>query len=337
VAGADHPAVSPDGRTLAFTSTQNTVRGWVFPFDPNRGTPPGTGRPVTDEDASIDGLEVDGGGKAIYYIEERPGRSTLSGVRTDLTTGETTVLVADANGPPKPAPDGSGTSYQLYRVPAGGGRDFEYALAWRDRHGRERLLAPWGTTVTPTDVRRDGQAVLGAWTRPAYTGPASLVEWPVGPTPVAQPARVLLEASGKQFWQGRYSPDGRWVSFVVVSLHSDALELGLTPADRDRAPTWIRLAADHPWPDKPRWSPDGRTLYFLSRSPGGFFDLWGVRIDPKRGSPVGAPFRVVEFHSPRWHINPDLGSLEMGVGKGVLALPMRSVKGSIWLLPLGGT
>ena len=31
--------------------------------------------------------------------------------------------------------------------------------------------------------------------------------------------------------------------------------------------------------DKPRWAPDGRTLYFLT-SRGGFYNLAGIRFDP---------------------------------------------------------
>ena len=41
---------------------------------------------------------------------------------------------------------------------------------------------------------------------------------------------------------------------------------------------WRRIAVNHVFPDKPRWAPDGRTLYFLSRHPGQFFNLWGVRL-----------------------------------------------------------
>jgi hypothetical protein len=215
----------------------------------------------------------------------------------------------------------------------------EYALAWRSRDGRERLLSRWGPgAVHPTAVRRDDQMILGTWSRRAYTSNGMLVEWPIGPSAVSEPRRVLLNVEGRSFWQGRYSPDGRWVSFVAQALDGqEVLQMGVAPSSIRDGSTWSRLAADHPWPDKPRWSPDGRTLYFLSRSASGYLTLWGVRFDPARGVQAGAPFPIKAFDSPRWHIDPDLAAMELGVAKGALALPMRSVKGSIWLLAVAGS
>jgi DNA-binding winged helix-turn-helix (wHTH) protein/dipeptidyl aminopeptidase/acylaminoacyl peptidase len=338
-AGAEHVALSPDGTTLAFTNAQTNSRAWVFPFDVDAGAVLGDGRAVTDEDASVSGLHLSADAKSIFYLELRPGRGKSPGVQMRLDTGDTSVLYADGVSGPVPTPTGNGHAYLLYRVSASQSGTEEYALAWRSRDGRERLLSRWSAgALHPFDVRRDDQAVLATWTRRANTGPAPLVEWPIGSSAVAAPRRVLLETSDSQFWQGRYSPDGRWVTFVVLGMNGEGkLELGLAPSDVQGAKTWTRIVADHAWPDKPRWSPDGRTLYFLSRSAGDFFALWGVRVDPDRGVQAGAPFLIRTFDSPRWHIDPELGAMEMGVAKGLLALPMRSVKGSIWLTSKAGT
>jgi WD40 repeat protein len=58
------------------------------------------------------------------------------------------------------------------------------------------------------------------------------------------------------------------------------------------------ILANRNWDDKPRWSPDGRTIYFLSGR-GGFFNVWGIHFDPDAGEPVGQPFQVSKFESPR--------------------------------------
>ena len=42
------------------------------------------------------------------------------------------------------------------------------------------------------------------------------------------------------------------------------------------------------WADKPRWSPDGRTIYFVSRRVTGFLNVWGIRFDQTKGEPVKA-------------------------------------------------
>ena len=101
---------------------------------------------------------------------------------------------------------------------------------------------------------------------------------------------------------------------------------GAPPAD------WTRIAADHLFPDKPRWAPDGRTLYFLSRSPGAFFNLWGIRFDPEGGQPVGAPFTITRFDSPGQMISPDVGETETGISARHAMLTMATVTGNIWML-----
>jgi Tol biopolymer transport system component len=76
------------------------------------------------------------------------------------------------------------------------------------------------------------------------------------------------------------------------------VELFVAPAEGAEASKWIRIAPDHEWPDKPRWSPDGRTLFFLSRRPASFFNLRAIRFDPERGRPVGDAMPVTNFDSP---------------------------------------
>jgi Tol biopolymer transport system component/DNA-binding winged helix-turn-helix (wHTH) protein len=335
-AGATRSALSPDGMTVAFTSGQTATRAWVFPFDADRGTPPGDGWPVSEEDSSVSSLAVDAEGTAVFYAEQQAGRSTLRAVRVDLGTGAATVLVEDVAKFLLPSRSGA-VVYRVARPVAGSqSGDLEYALVLRDAAGRERLISSWGASrLVPEDWRRDGQAVLGT----AYGDhPASIVEWPVGASPATAPARVLLAMGSKQFWQGRYSPDGRWVSFVVLDAETEgSVELAITPADGRSGVAWTRIAADHARPDKPRWAPDGRTLYFLSPASAGYFNVWGVRIDPERGAGVGAPFQVTHFDSPRLHVDPDLWTSEIGISRTRLVVPLRSIKGSIWLMSDAGT
>jgi hypothetical protein len=62
-----------------------------------------------------------------------------------------------------------------------------------------------------------------------------------------------------------------------------------------------------------------------------------VPIDRDRGAPAGPPFRVAQFDSPRFHVDSDANTCEMGIARGRLILPMRTVKGSIWLMSNAGT
>jgi hypothetical protein len=211
----------------------------------------------------------------------------------------------------------------------------EYAIALRDRSGSERLVSRWSgqALMGATDWTRGGEAVIGSYFKTDATGPVPLVLWRLTGDVPEKPERLLLDAPGRRFWQPTYSPDWRWISFVAERLdRPDTIEMGVIPASGTPAASWTRIAADHEWPDKPRWAPDGRTLYFLSRKPAGYLNLWGVRMDPARGSPVGEPFQVTSFASPDLIIDPNLGTSEMDVGGRSLLLVMLKTTGNIWML-----
>lgn len=333
-------AVSPDGERLAFTSSREIVRAWVFPFDAITGRVEGQGRPVTDEETQITRLRLSPDGQSLLYNGHRAGTTSLNILSTDLETGKTSVLVPNARGP-IPSADGTRICYLLSRPPSGRSEgttesDLEFALAVRDASGSERLVRRWasiGGRLNPTDWAPDGQGILGSYWAPGDIGPVVLAVWPVSQGIADKPSRILLRAPGQRFWQGRFSPDGRWISFVVEGASKlGQLAMGIVRAERAPEGKWTRIASDHEWPDKPRWAPDGKTLYFISREPVGNFNVWGVRLDPLHGRPVGEPFQITHFDEPDLMIDPDVGFAEMDITGKHLALTMRSVTGSIWML-----
>jgi hypothetical protein len=87
---------------------------------------------------------------------------------------------------------------------------------------------------------------------------------------------------------------------------------------------------DH-WDDKPRWSPDGRTLYFICNR-GGFLNVWGRRFDPDGGQAVSESFRVTNLDSPGRMIFPHIGTLEITLSRDRLIVPITEVSGSVWML-----
>ena len=210
----------------------------------------------------------------------------------------------------------------------------EFALAVRDLDGREHLVSRWGRgLMLAFEWAPDDKAVLGSWLEQGQSDQNVLATWPIGPMMATRPERVILESSGVNFWQARYSPDGQWISFVAQRMRNPGtVELGIVAERSNHTTTWTRIVDDHIWPDKPRWSPDGRTLYFLSRGADGYFNLWGVPIDPARGVQAGKPFQVTHFSSPAWRIDPNMAHGDIDLARGKLVLQMQGVKGSIWLL-----
>ena len=59
---------------------------------------------------------------------------------------------------------------------------------------------------------------------------------------------------------------------------------------------WITVAAANTENDKPRWSPDGRTLYFTSLRDG-FRCIWAQGLNPITKIPSGEPSATIHFHS----------------------------------------
>ena len=332
---AEGAAVSPDGTRVAFTNAHTSTRAWLFPFDAIRARLMGDGRGLTDEDLALVTLSLAPDGAALCYGAREAGRNRIRLLHTNLATGRTTFLAETREG--VISRNGRRVAYYLTRTGAkstGENTSREFALAVRDLDGRERLVSRWGRGgMLATDWAPDDNAVLGSWIEQGFPGQTALAIWPIGPMMATRPDRVLVESSGVNFWQARYSPDNRWVSFVAQRMRNPGTaEIGIVAESSNHASTWTRLLEDHVWPDKPRWSPDGRILYFLSRGADGYFNLWGVPIDPARGAQAGKPFQVTHFSSPDWHIEPNMATADIGLASDRLVLPMQTVKGSIWLL-----
>ena len=289
-ASAEAAAVSPDGTRVAFTSAPASTRAWLFPFDANSARLMGDGQGTDRRRSRRSSLSVSRrDGSALCYGAREAGRNQFRLFYTDLTTGRTTFLAEAWGG--VISRTGRRVVYLLTRTVSSStgenpsaGR--EWALAVRDLDGRERLVSRWVPGgMLPRDWAPDDKAVLGSWLEQGRMDQNVLAIWPIGPMMATRPERVILESSGVNFWQARYSPDNRWVSFVAQRMRNPGtVEIGIVAAGSNHATTWTRILEDHVWPDKPRWSPDGRTLYFLSRGADGYFNLWGVPIDPARGA-----------------------------------------------------
>jgi hypothetical protein len=95
---------------------------------------------------------------------------------------------------------------------------------------------------------------------------------------------------------------------------------------------WI--AIDHPnrWDDKPRWSPDGNVVYFVSDRDGQFC-LWAQRLENCTKQPVGMPFALYHFHNSRLAMdNVGTSFLEIDVARDKIVMGLGGLTGNIWSL-----
>jgi dipeptidyl aminopeptidase/acylaminoacyl peptidase len=132
-----------------------------------------------------------------------------------------------------------------------------------------------------------------------------------------------------ELYQPHLSPNGRWIVFEAVAKSPNP-ESALYVVPVSGGP-WTRITEGKRWDDKPRWSPDGRTICFVSGR-GGFFNVWGIHFDPTAGKTVGQPFQVSNFDSPRLMIPRWIPPVGLSLTQDKLVLTMAEESGSIWVL-----
>ena len=124
-----------------------------------------------------------------------------------------------------------------------------------------------------------------------------------------------------------WSPDGHWICFNAVTSPGTSSVYVVPTSGGD----WTAITDDRFWGDKPRWAPDGRTIYFtLTRA--GFVNVWGRRFDPVRGTPLGEVFPVTKFEAPSRMLLPQIQQLHLALVHKQLILPLTDVSSSIWVL-----
>jgi eukaryotic-like serine/threonine-protein kinase len=335
-AGQDVAAtLSRDGTRVAFSQQHETSRIWVFPIDTAHGRPRlvGEGRPLTEDGAIAASPALSQDGRKLAYEIWRPGMTRSELWVVDLDSGARELLATDAKGPVW-SRDGTGVAYMYIRREK---QPFETASAYRPLGGTERYLTPWTSEFVfgLSDWMPDGRAMLGAYQSPPLSGGAGsmIALWPTGNPKAMRPERILTSApEDSQMWGPRLSPNGRWMNFTVLKLRDNRVETMVAPSSGAPPPAWVRIAPGHDSPDKPRWTPDGKALVFVSKGPTSYLNVWATRFDPERGQPIGKPFPLTRFDSHSMLISPYLDLSDMSLSPHHLALTMLTVTGNVWML-----
>jgi Tol biopolymer transport system component len=290
----------------------------------------GEGQPVTAAGIIPWSLDLTRDGQKLVFIALRTGTQKKELWEKSLADGRERLLAVKEYPffSPRWSRDGTRLAYQLPTWILSDPRvDPATVILPVDGGDEQKLTSGKGGDGLPFDWSADGRWVV-AGSDGGKPGQSALVLLPVSAAPHAEAeARVVVSDSERMLFEGRFSPDDRWLCFNAVGRGGSTLYV--VPASGGQ---WVRITEENGWADKPRWSPDGRAIYFVSRRGSGFLNVWRVKFDPLKGEPLGEPFQVTSYQSPAKGIWTDIGPMGMSLSADRLVLPIAEVTGSIWVL-----
>ena len=281
----EHPVVSPDGRSVAFTVRETLLEAnrrqahvWLLDLRSPTATP----RQLTGARTSDFDPRWSGDSQALYFLSTRSGSTQVW--RISLQGGEAqqvTHVPLDVTSI-EPAPGGERIAFSMEVV--AGCSDLQCS--------HDRLAPPKGSQ--PSGMLFDQLFVRhwDTWTRSrshlftARIRPDGTAEDPV------DVSRMDADVPSKPFGDEEdydFSPDGRRIVFSArlgdpEEARSTNFDLYEVPADGSAPPR--NLTADHPaWDGKPKYLPNGDLAWVAQDRPGYEADRFHIMIrDARTGS-----------------------------------------------------
>jgi Tol biopolymer transport system component len=321
-------SLSNDGKKLAFTGAREQIRTWLFPFEASTARVTGPGQPITSAgiESLAPNLSPDGHKLAFSTVRTNRWEHWTKNVSDNEQIPVTTDGIY-ARTFPVWSHDSARLAYSRQDLATHRSQLVEWSAANRTEHPVTgvstdlfRRVCDWSSDRKALLVQRvSGENAL-----------SELWEVSLAERPEESTERPIALSKTESVYQCRLSPDEHWIVFVGVTDSAKGSEPALYAVPR-KGGTWIRLTDGKSWDDKPRWFPDGKTIYFMSGH-GGFYGVWAVHFDPLRGRGLGTPILVKAFDGPSFIIPRNTVIVEISVSQNSLVVPLQEVSGGIWVL-----
>ena len=303
------------GNQVVFASQTGSLNIWSLPLDANRAEPTGGPVKLTDSAFAHGYPAVSPDGTKVAFSLQRSGHREIW--LKDLRTAKETAMPMP-RGPsfnPNFSPDGNVLLYRTVENKTAVA--YEVSLS----SGSAELICQG---CSDYGWFSDQKRLVLVGTSPARISILDLA---------TKQRMGLLDHPAYLLWNPRLSPDDRWVSFNATAQGRSRIfvapvrDAGLVPEHE-----WIAIA-DSGWDDKPRWSPDGNTLYFVSQRDG-FRCIWAQHLDAQK-RPMGSAFAVFHAHESRRSMSSvGPGDLGISVARDKIVFNMDERTGNIWMTNL---
>lgn len=146
----------------------------------------------------------------------------------------------------------------------------------------------------------------------------------------------ILQAEHLPLYLGQFLRDGQWIVFLAHfgPGHSAIYVARMRGFQEIPRSDWQPVIESKDQVDKPRFSPNGKLIYFtLDRN--GSRSVQAVRFDAERGRPIGESFLVYDFRSPRLSmLAVNLSDLELCVAQDKIVMRLAEANWNIWMTDL---
>lgn len=321
-------ALSADDRKMVFTSKEENVRAWVFSLKDAENGVLKDGQPVTP--AGMEAWENDLSADAtkIAFSCKRAGQWDVC--QQALPSGATDVIASDDSfirDEPHWSPDGKHLAYIRLNK-----RTAEVQMVtWDAATRQEKVVATLQHRLMFVyDWSPDGQWLAVAVEN---AGNEQTEIWKYRASGVSKPEdaqKIIASRPDESLYQARFSADGRWIVYegVIASSRGDRSGIYVAPASGGQG---IRITEDENWQDKPRWSADGRRVYFVGER-NGYLNVFYVPFDPVQGRATGEMRQISDFKSTELTIGEVIPNIGFSVADDKAAITMAQASGGIWLL-----
>jgi Tol biopolymer transport system component/DNA-binding winged helix-turn-helix (wHTH) protein len=315
-----HAAFGRDRQQLIFASLAQVVNVWGVPLQSDTGRAAGPPERLTATSALQLWPSASHDGSRLLFFTEKPAPGSIW-IREVDTAREALLVQSRLRAGPVVAPDGSRVAFVsdtegkrvIYAAPTSGGVP-------------EKLCVDCDA-LAAQDWSRDGTQILYV----AGSPPAIFV------LDLRTGGKQLVRRRNHVLWQARFSPDDRWISVLEANYSEGRTRVWIAPFKNGALPSdgdWFPITSGESWDDLPRWSIDGRLIYFISLRDG-FQCLWAQRVQPETKQPTGPAFPVHHFHSARFSINnTGFAGLGLAVSSNRIFINLGELSGNIWTTSL---